>query len=50
MNLNGNFDKALQTFSINNWPFLLRAQTTTKVALFKKENQYCHFIQKIFKT
>lgn len=38
MNLNGNFDKALQTFSINNWPFLLRAQTTTKVALFKKEN------------
>lgn len=36
MNLNGNFDIAFQTFSINN--FYKEPKTTTKVAFFKKEN------------
>lgn len=50
MNLNGNFDKAFQTFSINNWSFLKRAQTTTKVAFFfkRKINIAILYNKKIF--
>lgn len=48
MNLNGNFDIAFQTFSINN--IYKEPKTTTKVAFFKRKINIAILYKKIFKT